>query len=77
MIVAKWFVYILEGQDGTYYSGITWRDRLCLGEQAKGLGRDYVYRHGLKQVTQVEEYSDLKEAQRREFELRKELTDCT
>lgn len=74
MAMAKWFVYVLEGSDGTFYSGITWRASLCPEDQIQSLGKDYVYQHGLKQISQVEAYRDLKQAQKRELELRLDFT---
>ncbi len=67
----KWFVYIIECLDGTYYTGMTWKPELRLDQHISGLGGRYTSDHGVKQLVHLEEYSDLDTARQRERQIKK------
>ena len=66
----KWYVYILECKDGSYYVGRTWNlgDR---GEQhLSKLGSKYTAKHGVKRLAYAEEFNNFEEACLREKQLK-------
>lgn len=66
----KWFIYILECLDGSYYVGRTWRVDLRFDQHASGLGGKYTAIHGVKQLVYIEEYESFEEASLREKQLK-------
>lgn len=66
----KWHVYILECQDGLYYTGMTWNMDIRMQQHADGLGGKFTARHGFKELKYVEEFSSVEEARLREHQLK-------
>lgn len=66
----KWFVYIIECLDNTYYTGLTWKPELRLEQHISGLGGKYTAKHGVKKLVYLEEYNDLQEARYRERQIK-------
>lgn len=66
----KWFVYIIECKDETYYTGLTWRVDLRYDQHVSGLGGQYTARHGVKALVYFEEHSDLEKARKREKQIK-------
>ncbi len=66
----KWFVYILECNDGSLYTGSTNDLKRRLKEHQKGGGGKYTRTFGLKQIRYVEELDDRLLALRREKEIK-------
>lgn len=66
----KWYVYILECLDGTFYTGLTWKPELRLDQHLSGLGGKYTARHGVKKLVYVEEHTDLSVARSREGQIK-------
>ena len=66
----KWFVYILECLDKSYYVGRTWRVDLRVDQHISGLGSKYTAKHGVKRLAYVEEYENYEEACLREDQLK-------
>lgn len=66
----KWYVYIIECMDGTYYTGLTWKPDLRWTQHLTGLGSKYTSRHKPKQLVYLEEYEDLEQARRREWQIK-------
>ncbi len=66
----KWYVYIIECLDQTYYTGLTWKPELRLNQHVSGLGGKYTAKHGVKKLVYVEEYSDLSVARNRERQIK-------
>lgn len=66
----KWYVYIIECEDKTYYTGLTWRPDLRWAQHLSGLGSKYTSRHKSKKVVYLEEHEDLEEARRREIQIK-------
>jgi tRNA/rRNA methyltransferase len=66
----RWYVYILECQDGLYYTGITWNVEQRIEQHKSGKGSVFTAKHGFKQLKWVEEYTDLLQAREREHQLK-------
>ncbi len=65
----KWYVYILECLDGSYYTGMTWKPSLRLDQHLSGLGGKYTAKHGVKKLAYLEEFENLEEARVREKQI--------
>jgi putative endonuclease len=65
----KWFVYILECVDGSYYTGMTWKPELRLDQHLSGLGGKYTAKHPVKKLAYLEEYEELESARLREKQI--------
>jgi putative endonuclease len=66
----KWYVYIVECQDGLYYTGMTWNIPVRMGQHASGLGSKFTSKHGFKRLCYYEEFTDLNLARERERQLK-------
>ena len=66
----KWFVYMLECSDGSYYTGLTWRPDLRYDQHILGLGSKYTAKHGVKGIVYIEEHEDLEVARKREMQIK-------
>ncbi len=62
----KWYVYIIECLDGTYYTGCTWNISNRLEQHLSKLGSRYTSKHGVKKLVYYEEHDNLEIARRRE-----------
>ena len=60
------FMYILECNDGTYYTGSTWNLERRLIEHNVGLGANYTAKHLPVKLVYFEEYDKIGNAFRRE-----------
>jgi len=65
----KWYVYILECNDGSFYTGRTWKIELRYNQHLSGLGGKYTKKHPIKRLAYLEEYEDFEQAQRREKQI--------
>jgi len=66
----KWYVYIIECKDNTYYTGMTWKVDSRYGQHLSGLGGKYTARHGVKRIVYIEEHEDFKQAKAREKQVK-------
>ena len=66
----RWYVYIIECLDGTYYTGLTWKPELRLEQHLSGLGSKYTAKHGVKNLAYYEEHNDLEVARKREIQIK-------
>lgn len=66
----KWYVYIIECQDASYYTGMTWSPDTRWTQHLSGLGSAYTFQHPPKAVVYLEEFSDLEEARLREKQIK-------
>lgn len=66
----KWYVYIIECKDGTYYTGCTWNVEDRLEQHISGLGSKYTSKHGVKCLAYYEEHDDLECALAREKQIK-------
>jgi len=49
----QWYVYILECQDGSFYTGVTNDIDARMRAHAEGKGSKYVYKKGFKELLRV------------------------
>lgn len=66
----KWYIYILECLDDSYYVGLTWKPELRINQHISGLGGKYSKNHGVKKLVYVEEHSHLETARQREKQIK-------
>jgi len=66
----KWYVYIVECLDGTYYTRRTWNIPNREDQHASGLGSEYTKQHGFKAKVYAEEFEDFDEARLREKQIK-------
>lgn len=66
----KWYVYIIECLDGTYYTGRTWSINIRYEQHKSGLGSKYTSRHGVKALVYFEEHEEFEIARERELQIK-------
>jgi predicted GIY-YIG superfamily endonuclease len=66
----KWYVYIVECEDGLYYTGMTWDIEKRMEQHKSGAGSRFTGKHGFKELRYVEEFQDIEEARRREVQIK-------
>lgn len=66
----KWFVYIIECEDGFYYTGTTYNLEKRLEQHRSGKGSKFTSKHGFKELKYFEEFDNLIEARNREAQLK-------
>ena len=66
----KWYVYILECEDKSYYTGMTWKPDNRWTQHLSGTGSKYTGRHKPIRVAYLEEYENLEQARRREKQIK-------
>lgn len=67
----SWFVYILECQDGSFYTGVTNDLDERMKIQAEGKGSKYVRHKKFKKLLRAKECSDRSDAQKAECQIKK------
>lgn len=65
-----WFIYIIECQDGTFYTGCTWKIPNRMDQHISRLGSKYTRQHGFKKLVYFEEWNDINDARRREKQIK-------
>lgn len=66
----KWYVYIIECLDGSYYTGMTWKPETRFDQHLSGLGSEYTKKHGVRKLVYLEEHNDLEVARNREVQIK-------
>ncbi len=66
----KWYVYIIECLDETYYTGLTWNVSNRMDQHISRLGSKYTGKHGFKKLAYYEEHDDLEVARKREKQIK-------
>lgn len=66
----KWYVYILELNNGKYYTGRTWNPSIRYEQHLSKYGSKYTARYGIKGLAYLEEHEDFKAAQLREHQIK-------
>ncbi len=66
----KWYVYILECLDGSYYTGRTWNVGNRSDQHISKLGSEYTKKHGIKRLAYCEEFENFEEASLREKQIK-------
>jgi len=69
----QWYVYLLECQDGSYYTGITNDIKKRMKAHAIGKGSKYVYKKGFKKLLRVKKCDDKSDACKCEYAIKKLL----
>ena len=54
----QWYVYILECQDGSFYTGVTNDVDVRMNAHATGKGSKYVYKKGFKKLLRIKPHFD-------------------
>jgi putative endonuclease len=70
MVRWKWYVYIIECKDGTYYTGMTWKIPTRMDQHESGFGSAYTAKHGFKKLVYHEEHASIEDARKRERQLK-------
>jgi len=65
-----WFVYILECQDGSFYTGVTSDLDKRMKMHAEGKGSKYVYHKGFKKLLRTKECQSRSDAQKAECHIK-------
>jgi putative endonuclease len=66
----KWYVYIIECKNDTYYTGMTYKPDRRWIQHLSGIGSKYTSKYGVKELVYLEEYDDLEQARRREKQIK-------
>jgi putative endonuclease len=66
----RWYVYVIECLDGTYYTGLTWDVDQRYLQHLSGEGSAYTAEHGVKQLIYYEEHFDYDVARTREKQIK-------
>ena len=66
----KWFVYLLECKDNSYYTGVTNDIDKRIKAHEKGKGSKYVYQKGFKKLLRSKKCKDKSEACRYEYQIK-------
>ena len=66
----QWYVYILECQDGSFYTGVTNDIDARMKAHAEGKGSKYVYKKGFKKLLRVKLFKDKSDACKCEFAIK-------
>lgn len=66
----RWYVYIIECEDGTYYTGMTWDVSRRWEQHLSRMGSKYTAKHKPKSVVYVEEHEDIDTARYREKQIK-------
>ena len=66
----KWYVYILECGDGSFYTGVTTDVDKRMKAHAEGKGSKYVYNKGFRKLLFVKPCKDKSDAHKCEYEIK-------
>lgn len=66
----KWYVYIIECLDNTYYTGLTWKPEIRYEQHVSKFGSKYTSKHGVKKLVYLEEHTNLEGARLREKQIK-------
>jgi putative endonuclease len=68
--MSDWFVYIIQCEDGTLYTGITTDTDRRLAEHQAGTASKYTRAHGAEKMVYTEAAEDRSKASKREAEIK-------
>ena len=66
----QWHVYILECQDGSFYTGVTNNVDARMNAHATGKGSKYVYKKGFKKLLRAKQCKDKSDACKCEYAIK-------
>ncbi len=69
-MVKEWYVYILECQDGSFYTGVTNDIDSRMNAHANGTGSKYVCKKGFKELLRVKKCKDKSDACKCEYAIK-------
>jgi len=69
-MLKPWFVYILECNDGSFYTGVTNDVNKRMKTHAKCKGSKYVANKGFKQLLKTKQYDTKSDAQKAEYQIK-------
>ena len=67
----QWYVYILECQDGSFYTGVTTDVDARMKAHAEGKGSKYVYKKGFKVLLKAKPCNNKSDACKCEYAIKK------
>ena len=67
----QWFVYILECQNNSFYTGVTNDLDKRMKAHAEGKGSKYVYKNSFKKLLRTKQCKNKSEACKYEYEIKK------
>lgn len=62
----KWYVYVIECEDGLYYTGMTWCIENRVDQHLQGYGSRFTRKHGVNKLRYVEEFDNFEETREAE-----------
>ena len=68
---SQWFVYILECQDGSFYTGVTTDVDARMNAHAEGKGSKYVYQKGFRKLLRAKPCESKSNACKCEYKIKK------
>ena len=66
----QWYVYILECQDGSFYTGVTNNLDTRMKAHAEGKGSRYVYKKGFKELLRAKPCKNKSDACKEEYAIK-------
>lgn len=66
----QWYVYILECQDGSFYTGVAKDIDARMKAHATGKGSKYVYKKGFKKLLRTKQCKDKSDACKCEYAIK-------
>ena len=66
----KWYVYIIECEDSSYYTGMAWSPSNRWEQHAIGCGSRFTSKHKPRAVVYMEEFENLEQARMREKQIK-------
>ena len=67
----QWYVYILECEDGSFYTGVTNDIDARMNAHAEGKGSKYVFKKGFKRLLRAKPCKDKSDACKCEYAIKK------
>jgi len=66
----RWYVYILECEDGSFYTGVTNDINVRMKTHAEGKGSKYVYKKGFRELLRTKKCKDKSDACKCEYAIK-------
>jgi len=71
MLIVSYYVYVLLCEDGSYYTGYAKDIESRVKQHMRGVGARYTKLHRPKRIVYAEEFDTIREAMKREREIKK------
>lgn len=66
----QWFVYLLECNDGSFYTGVTNDIEKRMKAHKEGKGSKYILQRGLKKLLRTKKCSNRSQALKKEYQIK-------